>query len=127
MAGSLSDYAENKALDHMLGTAAWTMPTGVCLGLFTSDPGEASGGTEVSGGSYARAAITFNAANGGAATNILCTFVTATADWGTITHWQIFDGAGNRCAHHGSFDTPKSVPNGATAKILAGTLSLSID
>jgi len=126
MAGSLSDYAEGKALDHILGTGAWTMPTGVVLGLFVSDPGEAAGGTEVTGGTYSRTAITFNAASGGSATNILVTFPTATADWGTVSHWVIFDGSANRLAH-GSFDTPKSVPSGATAKILAATLTISID
>ena len=125
MAGSLSDYAENKALDHILGTTSWTMPAPV-LGLFTTDPGEATGGTEVTGGSYARTAITFNAASGGAATNILVTFPTATADWGTASHWVIFDAGGNRI-FRGSWDTAKSIPNGATCKILAGTLSLSLD
>jgi hypothetical protein len=126
MAGSLSDYAENKALDHILGTSSWTMPTGVVIGLFTSDPGEASGGTEVSGGSYARTTITFNAASGGTATNNLVTFPTATANWGTVSHWVIFDGNGNRL-FHGSFDTAKSVPSGSTVKILAGSLTISLD
>ena len=126
MAGSFSDYAENKILDHALGTAPWAMPEGVVLALFTTDPGEASGGTEVTGGSYAQTLITFNAASGGAKDNIEVVFPTATADWGTVSHWVIMDGSANRIMN-GSFTTAKSVPSGATAKVLAGELDISLD
>lgn len=39
------------------------------LALYTSNPGPTNTGTEVTGGSYARKAITFSATSGGARTN----------------------------------------------------------
>lgn len=98
MAGK-SDYLENKDLDHNLGTATFTKPTAVYLGLYTAAPTDAGGGTEVSGNAYARQAITFAAASGGSASNSgAVTFPAATpAQWGTIVAVGIFDAvsAGN--------------------------------
>jgi hypothetical protein len=37
---SISNYAENKILEHTTGEAAWTMPTNVYVKLHTGDPGE---------------------------------------------------------------------------------------
>ena len=129
MANNLSDYAELKILDHCLGTVSWTMPAAVYLGLFTSDPGEATGGTEVSGGSYARQAVAFNAASGGATENTAeIAFPVATAAWGTITHVTIFDAltGGNRI-WHGVLAAEKIIGIDDQFKMAAGALDVSID
>ena len=60
-----SDYLENKVLDHTLATTAYTAPSAVYVGLYTSSPGDDDSGTEVSGGSYARQAGSFASASGG--------------------------------------------------------------
>jgi hypothetical protein len=98
---SLSDYLELKLLDHSVGKASFTMPATVHVGLFTAAPGDAGGGTEVTGGSYARkqtaaAGADWNAAASGQITNAnALAFVTPTADWGTVEAFGIFDlGAG---------------------------------
>jgi len=52
MAGK-SDYLENKVLDHVLRNTSYTPPATVYLGLFTANPTDAGGGTEVSGNAYA--------------------------------------------------------------------------
>ena len=97
MATTLSDYAENKAADHILGTSAWTMPAAVSLALFTTNPNfeTGAGGTEASGGSYARKAIAFGAASGGAAGNSASKVWTVGTDLaaGTYTGWGIYDAA----------------------------------
>ena len=48
MATTLSDYAEVAAINHILGTSAWTMPAAVSLALFTTNPNfeTGAGGTE---------------------------------------------------------------------------------
>ena len=69
MPGNLTNYLESKLIDHFLGTTTYTKPSAVYVGLFTVTPGEAGGGTEVTGGSYARQAATFGAASSGATTN----------------------------------------------------------
>jgi len=129
MANNLCDFAENKIIDHCLGTTTWTKPTAVYLGLFTADPGEASGGTEVSGGSYARQAVAFNAAASGATDNTAeIAFPVATAAWGTITHVVIFDAvtAGNRI-WHGPLAAEKIIGIDDQFKMAAGALDVSID
>jgi hypothetical protein len=62
---SFSDYLEDAVLDHVFRNTALTSPTTVYVALYTATPSDAGGGTEVSGGSYARTAGTFGAASGG--------------------------------------------------------------
>ena len=70
MAG-MSDTLENAVLDHALGRTELAFDTTLFLSLHTADTsgtGTDTAGAEVSGGSYARQAIEFNAASGGTAT-----------------------------------------------------------
>ncbi len=88
---SASDYLENKILDHVLGVASYTQPT-LYLALYTAAPTDAGGGTEVAGNGYTRTLVTFDAAVSGSSDNdIVAQFPTATASWGTVTHFGIFD------------------------------------
>jgi hypothetical protein len=96
----LSDYSARKVLDHLVGKTSFTMPTNAYVALFTAAPNEAGSGTEVSGGSYARkqtAAADWNAAAGsGPASNSNANdlqFPAATADWGDVVAWALFDAA----------------------------------
>ncbi len=56
--GTLSTYGQNQALDHIGDTVVGF------ASAHTADPGD-TGTSEVSGGSYARKAISFAAASGG--------------------------------------------------------------
>src|SRR5688500_8087906 len=113
MADNLTNYSENKLLDHLLGEAAYTMPT-TYVGLFTAAPGEAGGGTEVSGGSYARQALSVGAAASGASSNdAAVTFPTASASWGTVTHVGIFDAStSGNLLMYGTLASSKTVASG---------------
>jgi hypothetical protein len=128
---SKSDYLENKLLDHMLGKTAYTMPT-VYVGLYTAAPTDAGGGTEVSGGNYGRvttSGATWNAASAGSSSNAAAvTFPTASASWGTVTHFGLFDAttAGNML-RWGALTTSKTVGNGDTPSFGIGTLVLTED
>jgi hypothetical protein len=126
---SISDYYENKIIDHMLRGQAFTPPSTIYVGLFTVAPTDAGGGTEVSGGSYARQPVTLTAASGGTATNSAdIIFPTATANWGTIVAVGIFDAStGGNLLMHNSLTTSKTVNNGDTFKISAGNLNISFD
>jgi len=126
---SVSDYYENKILDHMLRAQAFTPPATVYVALYTTAPTDAGGGTEVSGGSYARQAVTFSAASDGSITNSAdITFPQATADWGTIVAVGLFDAstAGN-LLWYGNLTTSKTVNSGDIFKISAGNLTVSLD
>lgn len=58
---AMTNYLANKVRDHVLRNTSYTSPTTVYLALYTTATDEDGSGTEVTGGSYARQAITFNA------------------------------------------------------------------
>ena len=89
---SFSDYTENRILDHLFRAVASTAPATVYLALFTVAPTDAGGGTQVTGGGYARQAITFGAASGGAIANTVAVSFTASgAAYGAVVAVGIFD------------------------------------
>ena len=51
---NMSDYLEVELRKHIFRTGSFTKPTVLAVGLFTVTPSDSGGGTEVSGGSYAR-------------------------------------------------------------------------
>jgi len=96
-----SDLLENKILDHVFRNTSYTPPAAVYLALYTVAPTDAGGGTQVSGGGYARQAVTFGAASGGAISNTSAVAFTASgANFGTVVAVGIFDAstAGNLLA-----------------------------
>jgi len=132
---AMSDYLESQIIDHLFRTGTFGKPAGIFLALFTAAPSDSGGGTEVSGGSYARVAVTQLDANWNAPTagNGLTdnvndiTFPAPTANWGTVTHFAVFDAstAGNLLIH-GALTTSKTVNNGDPApKFSAGDLDIT--
>ena len=126
---SFSNYLENELLDHVFGGAAYTAPATLYVALYTAAPSDAGGGTEVSGGSYARTAITFGAASSGTiSNNANCEFPTATADWGTITHVGIHDAASaGNLIDWGALTVSKSILSGDIFRIQTGEYDISLD
>ena len=95
MAG-FSDYWENEILDHLFDKGWYTPPATIYIALSTADPGDDGAGTaEPAGGSYARSErsnMDWAAASGGAVSNAdAVEFAQATAPWGTITHFALYD------------------------------------
>ena len=127
---SFSDYLENKILDHVFKNSSFTQPVNLYVALFTVAPTDTGGGTEVSGGGYAR--INHNgwnvAAAGATANTTEVLFAQATANWGTVTHVGIFDAstAGNLIAW-GALMTSKAINNGDQARFAAGDIDITLD
>jgi hypothetical protein len=130
--GSFSDYWENEILDHIFGKGSYSPPT-IYVALSTADPtDDGSGIAEPSGNGYARVqtqASDWNAASAGSlynANDIM--FPEATGNWGTISHFALFDAAsGGNMLAHGALSESKSVGAGDTAKFAAGDLDVSLD
>jgi hypothetical protein len=125
----MTDYLENKTLDHTLGTTAYAKPAAVYVGLFTTAPADAGGGTEVSGGGYARKTATFAAATGGSTSNNAdITFDVATANWGTITAIGVFDASTTgQLLWWGTLSTSKAINTNDQFKITTGNLTIGLD
>ena len=134
MPGSLSNFLELEILDHVFGAAAYTAPATLYFALFTAAPTDTGGGTEVSGGSYARVGVTNNATNfpaasGGAKSNgAAITFPTATAAWGTVVAMGVFDAAssGNLLAW-ATLATSKTIANGDAPNFPVGDFDVTLD
>jgi hypothetical protein len=128
-----SDYLENKLLDHILGDTSYSAPATVYVGLYTSGPNDAGGGTEVSGNGYARVAVTNNTTNwpnasaGSKSNGTAIEFAAASGgSWGTITHFALFDAdtAGN-ILYYGSLTSSKTISDGDQARFVAGALTVT--
>lgn len=144
-AGPLTDYLENKVIDHLFRGTAYTAPATLYVSLHTAACSDSSTGTEVTGGSYARVAVTSNGTNwantqssgtgvstgtsGTTSNSAAITFSAPTAPWGVVTHLGIYDAltAGNLLVCQ-PLTVSKTVNNGDAAPSFAGgALTFQID
>jgi hypothetical protein len=124
----ISNFLENAIINATLRNTTYTSVATVYVSLWTSDPTDAGSGTEVSGGSYARTAVTFGAPSNGVTTNSAdVTFPTATGSWGTVGWIGINDAltTGN-LLYHSPLDVSKTVTSGDIFKISTGNLSVTL-
>lgn len=133
----LTDFGENQIVDAIFRGQALGAPATWFLALFTAAPGETGGGTEVTGGSYARPSIAASLANfagtqgagtttassgssGQTSNNVAVTYAAPTANWGTVTHfsWMSAVSAGNMWLY-GTLTAARVISNGDAAPSFA--------
>jgi len=128
---NLSNYAEDKVLDHLFKNTSYTSPTAY-IGYFNNSITDASVPTEVSGNNYARVEISSkmgSASSGTISNTSAITFPAASGgDHGVITAIAIFDASssGNMIAY-GDLTTSKTISDGDQLNIAIGNLQISID
>jgi hypothetical protein len=125
---AMSNYLENALINATLRNTTFTSPSTVYVGLFLTDPTDAGSGTEVSGGSYARKAMTFGAPSNGASLNSAAVeFDQATGNWGTIPYFAIFDAltSGNML-YHGALTASKNIETGDVFKFATSSVSVTL-
>lgn len=132
MAGGKGNYLNNALLDHVLGNIPYTPPATLYFALYTAAPTDAGGGTEVTGGSYARIGVTNNSTNFPAASNQtkknanLIDFGTASANWGTIVAVGVFDQlTGGNLLYWGPLTVNKTINAGDSFKIAANNATFT--
>jgi hypothetical protein len=125
MAAQKSNYLRSKIVRHVINVAAYTAPATLYLALYTTDPTIADTGSEVTGGSYVRKAISFGTeANGAVNSNAAINFTSMPAV--RVTHWGIRDASsGGNLMYFGAFDIPVDVAGGATFPVASGDLGIS--
>jgi hypothetical protein len=151
MAG-LTNGATDNILSWMKGTTwpttavgtspGWgAAPTTTYVGLFTTNPtsdvSTANGSTEVSGGSYARVAVTSSSgwsaigAGSGTVRQIsnagIITFATPTANWGTVIGVGVFDSLTTGQLLWWAAITAQVINTGVIASFAVSALVLSMD
>lgn len=143
---AMSNYLENKLIDHIFRGVAYSVPTALHIALYTAAPSDAGGGTEVAGNNYARGALVPNttnwAATNGATTttnpssgtsgttsnNVVITFNVPSGTWGTVTHFGIFDApTGGNLLFWGALSASKLVQSGDSITIQISQLQVQID
>jgi hypothetical protein len=124
----ISNFLENALINATLRNTTYTSVATVYVSLWTTDPTDAGSGTEVSGGSYARTAVTFAAPSNGVTTNSAdVTFPTCTSSWGTVGWIGINDAlSSGNLLYHTALDTAKTISTGDIFKITTGNLSVTL-
>lgn len=121
-----STYTKGKIVDSFLRGVAYTPPAALYLGLHFEDPETA--GTEMSGDTYTRKAITWGALSGTTTTGplVAITFPTPGADWGEFKYWCVWDASlGGHPIWHGLFQPSVTVLAGTPLTINTNTLSIA--
>lgn len=126
----LSDWAEKACLDWLLGGATPTRPSARYLALFTAAPSDSGGGTEMSGGGYARQAVTCDAATSGAgitSNSNSITFTISGVDPAAFTHAGVFDAvSGGNLLFHGPLVASKDLGDGDSINFAIGDLDFTL-
>lgn len=128
-----SNYLETAIFNHVFRNTAYTSPSSLYLALFTSTATSADleAGTitnEVSGGSYARQAVTFAAPTNGVGSNSgTITFPTASAGWGTIRYVAVMDASSSgNVLWYAQLTSDVTINSGNTFQFNTGSVSPSV-
>lgn len=129
---ALSNYLEEKIVDHFLRSAPATSPTTVYLALFTADPTEDGTGAEATYVNYARQTSVWTSLDGNGQTknSAIVTFPAngnASASQ-TITHGALFDAlTGGNMLLYGALATSKTLAVGDILSFSENALTLTLD
>ena len=126
MADNLPDIIENQLLDALVGTSSYTVTTPIKLALMTANGSDSAAGTEVTGGSYARQTIAFDAASGGSIDNNAAISFTDMPSC-TVVGIEIYDSAGSaKRLAYGALTASRTVTSGDTVQFASGAITLSL-
>tara|TARA_S200002703_G_C3630538_1_gene193639 strand:- start:47 stop:409 length:363 start_codon:yes stop_codon:yes gene_type:complete len=118
---SISNYAENKLLDTIRGTAFSV--SNAYLKLHTGDPGEdatANAATEAT-----RQSVSFSAASGGSMASSGTVEWTNVSTTETVSHWSLWDAStGGNALWSGSLASSAALTAGDTFQITSLTITL---
>ena len=126
----MSDYLEEQLINHVFRGIPYTTPGVIHLALYSTDPTDADGGTELEVGTspgYARITITMGAPTDGVSANTAeLLFAAATGNWVAISHIGIRDesSAGNLLAHK-ALSAPVSVLSGNNFRVPVSDLEIT--
>jgi hypothetical protein len=126
VADNLPNTIENQLLDALVGTSPFSVTTPIKLALMTANGDDGTAGTEVSGGSYARQTIAFDAASSGQiSNNAVINFTGMPA--ATVVGIEIYDSAGTpKRLAYGALTASKTTASGDTLQFAASSITLSL-
>lgn len=140
----MTNYLENKIVDLLFRNQAFAAPANLHISLHTANPGETGASELASTGGYVRAAIASNLNNwrstngttgsvssgttGQTSNATAANFPTPTANWGTVTHFAIWDAStGGNCLLYGALTVTKTINQGDSVSFADGALVATFD
>jgi len=140
-AQALGDFTENAIIDHWFRAQVPTLAANLDVSLSTTACSDSSGGTEVTGGSYARVSVARSLANwagtqaagstaassgtnGLTSNNVAISFPTPTAGWGTVSHFVLWSGANLVLCQ--ALTTAKTINTGDTVSFPIASMTVTI-
>jgi hypothetical protein len=125
---SFSNDFETRVLQYIFTTGSVTRPTAWHVALYTSAPNDSGGGTEVSGGAYARQSVAFTVSGNTATNSGAVEYPTATASYGTVSHVGVFDAAtGGNLIAYAALSASKAIDTGDVFRVPAGDLDITLE
>ena len=123
---NLSNTAENRALDWILGGSPTAPTTPLKVALVTAAGDDATAGTEVTGGGYARQTLSVGAAVSGATSNS-ADLVWTNMPSSTVVGVEVWDSAGTPVRlWYGPLTVSRTVAAGDEMRLVAGALTFSL-
>lgn len=137
---AMSNYLENRIIDHIFRGFAFAVIPRTYISLHSSDPTEAGlTSNEVGGSGYTRATQLSNAVNwlssnssasgestgssGQTSNNVAITFPTPNGDWGTVTHFGVWDApTGGNMLLKGQLTLPRTINTADVVSFPVSTL-----
>lgn len=118
-------YLDTVVLNAALRNIAFTPPVTVYVALYTTAPTLVGGGVEVSGGSYSRQPVAFNAPVGQVcASTADVVFPLATAGWGAVVAYALFDApTGGNMLYFANLSSPRTVSTNDQLRFPLGQLT----
>ena len=125
---SFSNEFETRVLNYVFTTSSVTRPTAWHVALYTAAPNDSGGGTEVSGGAYARQSVAFTVSGNTATNSGAVEYPTATASYGTVSHVGVFDAAtGGNLIAYAALSASKAIDTGDVFRVPAGDLDITLE
>ena len=135
---AMSNYMENKLIDHILRDTAWSAPSSIYVGLVGDysaanlEAGTITDELTIGSNAYARVSVKGDSNWSAGSTSGLTdnendiSFTTATGDWGYVSGLFLSNAstAGNVILY-GALTTPKIIENGDQFVIAAGDLDIT--
>jgi len=125
---SFSNEFETRVLNYVFTTSSVTRPTAWHVALYTAAPNDSGGGTEVTGGAYARQSVAFSVSGNTATNSGAVEYPTATASYGTVSHVGVFDAAtGGNLIAYAALSASKAIDTGDVFRVPAGDLDITLE
>lgn len=125
---SLSDTFETTTLNWLFTAGAVTRPTAWYIALYTVAPTDSTAGTEVTGGSYARQAVSMSVTGDTASNTASVEWPEATASWGTVVAAAVMTAStGGTIIAYGALTASKDISSGDVFRFPAGAFDVTLN